>query len=105
MNHQGQLLSDAGGYVRYVHSESGSRLFLARNAKQLDTGERLWFQIPMSRDEAADKANSWQFYEEDDCYLGMKASLGRAQDAFLMFYSLHPSTWILISTTSQNTRI
>jgi len=68
---QGQLFNNAGGYVHYVHSESGSRLFLARNAKQLDTGERLWFQIPMSRDEAADKANSWQFYEEDDCYLGM----------------------------------
>ena len=71
MNHQGQLLPDAGGYVRYVHSESSSRLFLARNAKQLDTGERLFFQIPMNLDAAADKANSWQFYEEDDCYLGM----------------------------------
>ena len=71
MNHQGQLLPDAGGYVRYVHSESSSRLFLARNAKQLDTGERLFFQIPMNLDASADKANSWQYYEEDDCYLGM----------------------------------
>ena len=80
---QGNLAFDgAGDFLAEVFSQSDkSRVHLARNAVQPDTGERKWVPRSGSLPKMVETANSWSFYSEDDCYWGING------------YSFAPEQW------------
>jgi hypothetical protein len=79
---QGQLFNGAGDFLSEVFKNSKkSRVHLARNAVQPDTGQRQWVPRSGSLPKMVETANSWSFYNEDDCYWGING------------YSFAPDEW------------
>ena len=80
---QGNLAFDqAGDFLAEVFKNSSrSRVHLARNAVQPDTGERRWVPRSGALPKMVETANSWSFYSEDDCYWGING------------YSFAPDEW------------
>ncbi len=69
MNLQGQLFHSAGDWVADMYQKTANpRVYLARNAIQPETGERLFWHKGHSLKSAIVEANNWQIFEEDDCY-------------------------------------
>jgi hypothetical protein len=82
MKLQGELFNTAGDFIAEVFKNSKrSRVHLARNAVQPDTGERRWVPRSGSLPKMVETANSWSFYSEDDCYWGING------------YSFAPDEW------------